>query len=651
MAEHVLHYLARYTHRVAISNHRLIDLTDATAAPAAAKRHTSRASRGACAHEFRVSSSAPPDPLSLIVWAPIAADAAGELYIQSICTISGVVSACITKLSADGQTILWQQTGAGFSATMAVDPSGAVYLAWGNQSASPFVVEKLSPDGATVVWKTPIPGSALVDGSARGDPSLAVDSSGRAFVVCDAATGGVVARLNAAGAVDFTLHVPVKPLAIAVDPTGSDIVVAVGGGIARLASDGITWIDIDLPHPIVVPPLTLLPNPALAVAANGDAVIYGSRVPNGGWVLQRIDPAGAVVFSKAFPAGSQGSLALDAAGNAYITGYTGSALYAVRNSLAPCGATWLSVYAPDGSVLQTTYLPGAGVTGSPTYIAVDADSAVHVLSAVAATAAPTRTGPFGATAAGTLYRFSPNANAQTLSLACIGNGASFLTGPVAPGEIVSLFGSGLGPQQGVQPATPQNPYPTQAAGVEVTFGGTPAPLLWVQDAQINAAVPWSLAAATTEVCVTYNNAQSNCLALPVAQVSPGVFTVDGIHAAAVNQDGTPNSAANPASLSSTVSVFGTGLGPFSEVQRSGGRFERTRFRECGLSRCERPADRVRGGSPERRGRNRRHISRCAAATALTGASTPHRSYRSRLGLPTSQPLRHAGQSALPTDMR
>src|ERR1039458_6514583 len=80
-----------------------------------------------------------PVPLSLIVWAPIAADAAGELYIQSICTMSGVVSACITKLSADGQTILWQQTGAGFSSTMAVDPSGAGSPAWGNQSASAFV--------------------------------------------------------------------------------------------------------------------------------------------------------------------------------------------------------------------------------------------------------------------------------------------------------------------------------------------------------------------------------------------------------------------------------------------------------------------------------------------------------------------------------
>ena len=108
-----------------------------------------------------------PVPLSLIVWAPIAADAAGELYIQSICTMSGVVSACITKLSADGQTILWQQTGAGFSSTMAVDPSGAVYLAWGNQSASAFVVEKLSPDGATVV--TPI--------NYEGMPNVAADFS------------------------------------------------------------------------------------------------------------------------------------------------------------------------------------------------------------------------------------------------------------------------------------------------------------------------------------------------------------------------------------------------------------------------------------------------------------------------------------------
>src|ERR1035438_2253285 len=103
-------------------------------------------------------------------------------------------------------------------------------------------------------------------------------------------------------------------------PTGSDVVVAAGGGIARLAADGATWLDVTLPQPMMQSPLFL----ALAVAPNGDAVEYG-RGPLGNWILQRIDPAGAVVFSRAFPETSvstlDAALALDAAGNAYITGY------------------------------------------------------------------------------------------------------------------------------------------------------------------------------------------------------------------------------------------------------------------------------------------------------------------------------------------
>jgi uncharacterized protein (TIGR03437 family) len=105
--------------------------------------------------------------------------------------------------------------------------------------------------------------------------------------------------------------------------------------------------------------------------------------------------------------------------------------------------------------------------------------------------------------------------------------------------------------------------------VEVTFDGTPAPLLWVQDAQINLAVPWSVVGPNTEVCVTFNNVRSNCLSLPVAQAAPGVFTVDGTWAAALNQDGSINSAANPAPPDSIVAVFATGLGPISPPQADG----------------------------------------------------------------------------------
>jgi uncharacterized protein (TIGR03437 family) len=48
-----------------------------------------------------------------------------------------------------------------------------------------------------------------------------------------------------------------------------------------------------------------------------------------------------------------------------------------------------------------------------------------------------------------------------------------------------------------------------------------------------------------------------------------VFTLDGVHAAALNQDGTLNSAANPATVGSIVSIFTTGLGPIAPAQADG----------------------------------------------------------------------------------
>jgi uncharacterized protein (TIGR03437 family) len=273
-----------------------------------------------------------------------------------------------------------------------------------------------------------------------------------------------------------------------------------------------------------------------------------------------------------------GGLALDAAGNAYIAG-EGNQAFQVKNSLATCGSAplgvdFLTVVAPDGSLLQGTYFPG--VISPPNAlepaVATGPNSTVLVLALAGASYVPTRNGPFAGANSATSYllNLSPNANAQVSPLACLGNGASLQPLAIAPGEIVTLFGTGIGPQQGVQPqATLQSPYPTQAAGVQVTFDGKPAPLLWVQDAQINLAVPWSVNGPATKVCVTYNQVQTNCLNWPVAAVSPGVFTTDGVHAVALNQDGTFNSAANPAPINSVVSILATGLGPISPAQADG----------------------------------------------------------------------------------
>jgi hypothetical protein len=124
------------------------------------------------------------------------------------------------------------------------------------------------------------------------------------------------------------------------------------------------------------------------------------------------------------------------------------------------------VVAPDGSLLQGTYIPGVLSPPNALFpaVATGPNSSVLVLALAGASYVPTRGGPFAGnnTATSYLLNLSPNAEAQVSPLACLGNGASFQPLPIAPGEIVSLFGTGLGPQQGVQPqASLQSPYPTK----------------------------------------------------------------------------------------------------------------------------------------------------------------------------------------------
>jgi len=547
--------------------------------------------------------------IDYIEWGPgsalqIAADNTGALYVLSYCPIHTptTMPSCVTKLSEDGKTVLWQNNLGFTAAAMAVDPTGGVYAIPQPTDNQIFYaqfydvfVEKLTADGSAVLWQTDL--GAMRSVSPAVSASLAVDSTGRVFVAGTAASGGEVVRLTPAGAIDTTFSgVPGKPAEVAVDQTGANIaVVSWMGGItnflppgsdpgyalARLAPDNVTWTTLATPQE---------PFPSgLAVAANGDIVANGLDSTSTFYV-ERIDAAGKTVFSIVVQGtyggsiGSQDGFGMDSNGNVYIAGYAASSAFPVKNSVAPCGSDWLSAIAPDGSILQTTYLPGGsyppvvasgplliplGAVGQPApLITANGNSAVFVMVEAGADFAPTQTGPFPPSLA--LYRLSPNSNAQTVPLACVGNAATFSSGPVAPGEIVTLSGIGLGPQQGIATqATFASPFPTQAGNTEVTFDGTPAPLLWVQDGQINTVVPWSVAGETTKICVTYNNVPTNCLTYPVAAAAPGVFMVDIYHAATLNQDGSINSATNPAPLNSIVSVYATGLGPINPQQADG----------------------------------------------------------------------------------
>jgi trimeric autotransporter adhesin len=143
------------------------------------------------------------------------------------------------------------------------------------------------------------------------------------------------------------------------------------------------------------------------------------------------------------------------------------------------------------------------------------------------------------------------------STATLMNAASLRAGPVAPGEILSILSDGIGPPIGVFGVD------TLLSETQVLFDGRPAPLIYVQQTQIKAQVPYEVAALlTTRVQVFHSGQLKVDVALPVVPAAPGIFTLSGGTGPAqvFLQDGSLNSATNPADPGSVITIFATGEG-------------------------------------------------------------------------------------------
>ncbi len=158
-------------------------------------------------------------------------------------------------------------------------------------------------------------------------------------------------------------------------------------------------------------------------------------------------------------------------------------------------------------------------------------------------------------------------NAQpTLPAAGVANAASYAAGAVAPGEIVSLYGTALGPAAGANLEL-TNPYlvSNALAGVHVLFDGVPAPITYASGGQVNAVVPYGVAGhSSTTLQVEYLGAVSAPVSLQVAAAAPGLFTANalgtGPGAILNNVDYSLNTAANPVARGGYVDIYLTGAG-------------------------------------------------------------------------------------------
>ena len=123
-----------------------------------------------------------------------------------------------------------------------------------------------------------------------------------------------------------------------------------------------------------------------------------------------------------------------------------------------------------------------------------------------------------------LYVSARFAVPNQLTISGLVNGASQIGSPLAPGEIVTLYGLEIGP---VEPAglalTSEGRVATVLNNTRVLFNGVAAPLIYVSSGQINCIVPYSLSVAMF-VQGEVGTRVTNRIAVFVQPASPAFFT-------------------------------------------------------------------------------------------------------------------------------
>ena len=111
------------------------------------------------------------------------------------------------------------------------------------------------------------------------------------------------------------------------------------------------------------------------------------------------------------------------------------------------------------------------------------------------------------------------------SATAVVNAASLQAGAVAPGSLITIFGSNLANAALSAPAT-QPPH--SLGGVTLSINGIPAPLLYVSAGQINAQVPFEVTGGSAKATLQLAGMPPILIPLTIAAVAPAFFRISKI---------------------------------------------------------------------------------------------------------------------------
>jgi uncharacterized protein (TIGR03437 family) len=522
----------------------------------------------------------------------IAVDGSGNLYIADALNlrvrkiasgnINSVAGNGAVSYSGDGGPAMSAQLNAPESAAM--DSAGNLYIA----DTANNVVREVAKSGIITTFAGNGTAGGNGDGGAATSAQLnapqgvAVDSSGNVYIA-DTANGrvrkvsasGTISTVAGSGAIGYggdggaaTSAQLYTPSAVAVDAAGNLYIADFSNNRIRKVSTSGT---------------------ITTVAGNGNSGFTGDGGP-------------ATSANLDTPSG----VAVDAAGNIYIADTGNNRIRQVNASglITTVAGNGLPGFSGDGGVAVIAQL------GNPASVAVDssgnlyvADGGAHVrkiyasgfIFTIAGTGTPGYSGDGGLASnaqlnipsgisldsAGNVYVADQGNNAvrllqpttSNLKIGAVTNGASNLMGAITPGEVVVIYGSGMGPSQLVQAQLNSSGLvPTSVGGTSVFFNNSQAPVLYSSANQVAAIVPFGVVTPTAQVAVVYQGQVSAPATLNIASTSPAFFTLSGSGSGqvlAINQGGVLNDASHAAAAGSYITLYATGAGLMNPTPQDG----------------------------------------------------------------------------------
>ena len=462
---------------------------------------------------------------------------------------AAIANANAVTTDAAGNVYVAGTAGASFPTTPGAyqinPPQGAGYA---------FIAE-FPPDLSTIISAT-LFGSSVADCS--GDYDTCRGPNGPGLFAATTATAMVI---DPSGSVVIAGYTSGIPAPLSVEPYNYGFVAKFTADLASLEAEAVF-------NPVGTPisetyfrAMALDPqgNLLLVGDANNVGPLTGSNLQptapddQNGFVLKMDGALQTFLWGTYFGGGVVQGVAVDAQSNIWITGVSQQSELPNTTSTSIAILPFVAELTPDGSSILNMFssqFGGAAVTILPNG---------------------------GAAVLGLTDSFLLPASPDQPALLMVANSAnSQSSGTIAPAELISLYGTGIGPQSAVGGQVVNGVFTNNLGGYQVLFNGVPAPLLYAGPNQFNVVSPAAIAGQpTVDIEVVGPLGTTAFPTVFVGAARPQLFSQQlpytipfavnpppelETFAIAYNQDDTLNSVSNPAPRGSIVTIWATGTG-------------------------------------------------------------------------------------------